>query len=155
MALTKEQWDKIITEAQDRLTKGFKILNRGEEIHFHRDDLTDSEKRLYSEKEDVELEIHHTKEDGIRYYPLGVRHYPGTRYYPDGSGEPDSEETYEIGDEKGYEKLHQAVEQMMHECHLHHWRYISEAFYEQVYCNQDKIDKELYGDTILDTVEKE
>jgi hypothetical protein len=153
MTLTKEQWNPIITKAQDLLKKGFKIMNRGEEIDFHLDDLTDTEKRLYSEKEDVELEIHYTKENGITYYPLGVRHFPGVYRYPDGSGEPPSADTYELGDVDGYDKATVAIEQMMHECHMFHWRQISEVFYEQIYCNQDEIDKELYGDTILNTQE--
>jgi len=148
MELSQSQWEKIIVDAQKMLTMAFAILNRGEEIVFHLDDLSNTEKRLFTEKEDVELEIHHTKDHGIVYYPLGVRHYPGVRYYPDGSGEPDTEDTYELGDEKGYDKLHKAVEQMLHECHLFHWNHISEAFYEKVFCTDDEVlaDQLLNGD---------
>ena len=148
MELTQAQWEKIIVDAQKMLTMAFAILNRGEEIVFHLDDLTSTENRLFSEKEDVELEIHHTKDHGIVYYPLGVRHYPGVYRYADGSGEPDSEETYELGDVDGYDKLYHAVEQMLHECHMYHWNHISTAFYEKVFCCDDEVleDQLLNGD---------
>jgi hypothetical protein len=143
--------DKRTMETDHR---GSTILNRGEEIKFHLDDLTDTEKRLYTEKEDVELEINYTEDRGFVYYPLGVKHIHGVHFYPDGSGEPDSEETYELGDETGYAKAFDAVQQMMYACHEAYWKQMAIVFYEQVYLNQDQIDKELYGDTILTNPDK-
>lgn len=50
---------------------------------------------LQTENENIQLTI--TCENGqFKFYPEGIKHYHGVRYYKDGSGEPDSYEPFDL-----------------------------------------------------------
>ena len=89
MKLKDEDKTKMFEEVSDAIKKAWLRVFK-EDVNTTRDSF-DDEIVVCVSKTDVFIAIDYS-EDKVLYHPGYMQHYPGVRYYPDGSGEPPSEE---------------------------------------------------------------
>ena len=147
--MTERDWNKIVKDAIEMLNKAFKIAF-GEGIVFESEELLPQEQyRIFTNKEPVELLI--DTSDGFKYYPQGVKYDPGVYRYSDGSGEPPSQEEFDLLKD-GTVSLKTAVLEMMGHCNDLRWQGALQCFEELLMAEEEQeYYKMLESETILGT----
>lgn len=106
----KKTIEKIASEARTKLEKIYQyIFNSKLPMSVEQEDSTET--ILMPDREPITLLIFLDNEK-ITYYPQKVIHHSGVRYYPDGSGEPPSDDFIDLKPE-GTESLDEAVKILM------------------------------------------
>ena len=127
---TTEQIAETTSKAKELLEQTFKVIfNR--EYQFSIEDTSQShdeyEIRCIHD-DDILLVVDFTENQPV-YYPQGIKHYPGVRYYKDGSGEPPYDEPFDLL-EYGTPSVREAVEKILIYVRDIRWQDSMEAFYE-------------------------